>query len=149
MGALPAILWHHPVWAEIQQDVRMLPVLDDVGHALTPDEEVSLLSACLSSRSRLLYSAVMLALNTGIRYSEIRLLQWRQVDFAPTLTVGKSKTRSGAGRAIPLNSRIVGVLEMWASHFPNRQANHYVFPCEKYGASGEEDRFGFMGDAIA
>jgi integrase len=44
---------------------------------------------------------------------EIRLLQWRQVDFAAKiLTVGKSKT-------IPLNSRIVSVLEMWASQFPS------------------------------
>jgi hypothetical protein len=44
-------------------------------------------------------SAVMLALNTGMRYSEIRLLQWKDVDFSSQiLTVGKSKTQTGTGR---------------------------------------------------
>ena len=149
IGTLRAILRRHRVWAEIQQDVRMLPTLDDVGHALTCEEETALLSACLQSRSRLLYPAVMLALNTGMRYSEIRLLQWKQVDFAAKmLTVGKSKTRNGTGRFIPLNARILSVLEMWASQFPDREASHYVFPLEKCGAKGEEDTFGFTGSVV-
>jgi hypothetical protein len=42
----------------------MLATRDDVGHALTADEETGLLSECLNSRSRCLYPAVMIALNT-------------------------------------------------------------------------------------
>ena len=149
VGTLRAILRRHRVWAEIQQDVRMLPTLDDVGHAITPEEEAALLSACLKSRCRCLYLAVMLALNTGMRYSEIRLLRWIQVDFAAkVVTVGKSKTKTGTGRAIPLNSRILSVLEMWAAQFPGRQSAHFVFPSEKYGAAGEEDSFGFTAGPI-
>jgi len=92
----------------------------------------------------------MIALNTGMRYGEIRLLQWRQVDFSGRfVTVGKSKTQAGAGRAIPLNAKILNVLEMWAAHFPDRQPNHYVFPFEKYGAKGAEDSFGFTAGALA
>jgi len=107
------------------------------------------LSACLRSRSRSLYPAVMLALNTGMRYSEIRLLQWKQLDFtSKMLTVGKSKTRAGTGRFIPLNARILNVLEMWAAHFPDRELTHYVFPFEKCGARGEEDTFGFTAGVI-
>ena len=46
----------------------------------------------------LLYPAVMLALNTGMRYNEIPLLQWKQPEFmGKILTVGKSKTQSGTG----------------------------------------------------
>jgi len=91
---------------------------------------------------------VMLALNTGMRYSEIRLSQYKQVDFrAKLLTVGKSKTQSGTGRVIPLNSRILGVLQMWASQFSERELDHYVFPSEKCGANGQEDSFGFTGGA--
>jgi integrase len=91
----------------------------------------------------------MVALNTGMRYSEIRLLQWKQVDFATKLlTVGKSKTKTGTGRAVPLNARILSVLEMWAAHFPNRHSNHCVFSFEKYGAKGEEDSFGFTAGAV-
>jgi integrase len=52
----------------------MLPALNDVGHAITLEEEAALLTACLRSRCRCLYVAVMLALNSGMRYSEIRLL---------------------------------------------------------------------------
>jgi hypothetical protein len=47
VGTLHAILRRHRVWAEIQQDIRMLPTLDDVSYALAPCEEVALLSACL------------------------------------------------------------------------------------------------------
>jgi len=150
VGTLRAILRRHRVWGGIQQDVRMLDTTDDIGHALTADEEAALLSACLKSRSRCLYPAVMIALNTGMRYSEIRLLQWKQLDFiSHFLTVGKAKTRTGTGRVIPLNARILGVLEMWATHFPGRQPNHYVFPFEKYGAKGAEDTFGFTSGVVA
>ena len=88
VGTLRAILRRHRIWAEIQQDVRMLSTRDDIGHALTEEEEKALLQECLNSRCRQLYPAVMLALNTAMRYSEIRLLQWKQVDFvAKLLTV--------------------------------------------------------------
>jgi len=149
VGTLRAILRRHRIWAEIQQDVRMLPTFDDVGHAITGEEEAALLSACLKSRSRSLYPAVMLALNTGMRYSEIRLPRWKQVDFAgKVLTVGKSKTQTGSGRAIPLNARILSVLEMWAAQFSNRQPIHYVFPFERCGAKGEENNFGFTAGVV-
>jgi integrase len=150
VGTLRAILRRHRVWAEIQQDVRMLAVQDDIGRALPLQEEAALLSACLMSRCRCLYLAVMLALNTGMRYSEIRLLRWRQVDFlAEILTVGKSKSPTGTGRPIPLNGRILSVLENWAAEFPDRQPDHFVFAREKYGAAGEEDSFGFTAGPVS
>jgi integrase len=91
----------------------------------------------------------MLALNTGMRYNEIRLLRWRQLDFAARmLTVGKSKSPTGTGRAIPLNSRILSVLEMWAARFPGRQPAHFVFASEKYGAAGQTDTFGFTAGLV-
>lgn len=149
IGTMRAILRRHRVWSEIQQDVRMLSTLDDVGYALSAEEESALISACIRSRSRSLYPAVALALNTGMRYSEIRLLQWRQLDFSSkVLTVGKSKTRHGAGRVVPLNQRIINVLEMWALQFPIRQPNDYVFPFERCGAKGEENNFGFTEQVI-
>ncbi len=51
-------------------------------------------------------------------------------------------------RAIPLNSRILSVLEMWAVQFPGRQPAHFVFPSERYGAAGEEDHFGFTAGVV-
>lgn len=137
VGTLRAILRRNRLWAAIQPDVRMLPTRDDIGRAVTPEEETKLLAACSESRSRSLLPAVTLALNTCMRYSEIRLLKWQQVDLgARELKVGKSKTDFGTGRVIPLNTRAYAVLEFWASNFPDRQPSHYVFPSERYGAAG-------------
>ena len=117
----------------------MLPTREDIGKALTPDEETALLAACGESRSRSLLPAVTLALYTGMRYTEIRLLQWYQLDLkARWLTVGRSKTEAGRGRSIPLQSRAAAILEFWASIFPSREPTDYVFPFEKYGAAGDD-----------
>jgi integrase len=116
----------------------MLRVREDVGRAISRDEEDALLEACRASRSRSLFPAVLIALNTCMRYSELRLLKWAQVDLKScTLTVGNSKTEAGTGRPLPLNDRAVAIFGFWASLFPLREPNHFVFPAERYGASGD------------
>jgi integrase len=52
--------------------------------------------------------------------------------------VGKDKTVSGTGRIIPLNQRAQWALGVWATHFPERQQEHYVSPSERYGAAGDK-----------
>ena len=139
VGTLRAILKRHRLWANLQPDVRMLSAREDIGIALSHDAERALLSMCAESRSRSLLPAVLVALNTGMRYSEIRLLQWRQVDLAGrVLTVGRSKTQAGTGRAIPLNAAATEILRFWAEQFPKREAEHHVFPSERYGAGGDD-----------
>lgn len=139
IGTLRAILKRHRLWANIQPDVRMLPAREDVGIALSLGAERELLNACAESRSRSLLPAVLVALNTGMRYSEIRLLQWRQVDLnTRTLTVGRSKTQAGTGRVVPLNAAATEILRFWADQFPKRETQHHVFPSEKYGAGGDD-----------
>jgi integrase len=122
----------------------MLPTRDDIGRALTLHEEERLLSACEISRSRLLQPVVILALSTAMRYGEIRLLTWKQLDLdSATVVVGKSKTAAGTDRLIPLNSRALVTLRKLAEQFPDRCAYHYVFPSEKYGGFGDEFKAGF------
>lgn len=139
VGTIRAILRRYRLWAEVQPDVRMLPVPDDIGKALSKEDEKKLLDACADSRSRSLYPAVLVALNTGMRYSELRLLRWQQVDLErQTVRVGKSKTDAGTGRMIPLNDKATKVLKFWAERFPDREAEHFVFPSERYGAGGNK-----------
>ncbi len=139
IGTVRAILRRNRLWAAIQPDVRMLPTRDDIGQALTSGQEQKILQACSESRSRSLFPAVTLALNTCMRYSEIRLPRWEQVDFVGrNITVGKSKSENGTGRVIPLNARAYAVLEFWASNFPDRKPTDYVFPSERYGAAGDD-----------
>ena len=92
------------------------------------------------SRSRSLVPFVTLAIETGARYGVIRTLQWGCVDFENRcLKWGKDKTAAGTGRVIPLSQRAMAALSFWATHYPERKPEHYVFPAERYGAAG--DRF--------
>jgi integrase len=139
VGTIRAILRRYRLWANVQPDVRMLPTPDDIGKALSLEDEKKLLDGCAESRSRSLLPAVLLALNTGMRYSELRLLRWQQLDLdRRTVRVGKSKTKAGTGRVIPMNDKAAKVLKFWAEQFPNREAEHYVFPSERYGAGGDK-----------
>jgi len=73
-----------------------------------------------------------------MRYSELRLLTWEQIDLSScTLPVGHSKTESGTVRLLPLNDPAAAILPFWASLFPLREPSHFVFPAERYGASGD------------
>jgi integrase len=133
LGTLRGVLKRAKAWANIQQDVRMLPIRDDTGCALSSDERHRLLRACQESQGRWLLPAVTLALNTCMRTCEIRLLKWRQIDFDQrVLIVGKSKTRYGSGRRIPLNDDAMESLVRWAGQFPQRELDHLVFPSERY-----------------
>jgi integrase len=146
LGTVRAILRKNRMWGNIQPDVRMLKTDEDIGRALSAEEDVALITACGESRSRSLLPAVSVALSTAMRASEIRLLRWNQLDLARRrLIVGKSKTAAGTGRQLPLNDRAVKVLEFWASQFPDRKPTHYLFPAEKYGGAGAEDVYGFRG----
>ena len=141
LGTLRALLRRHRLWANLQPDVKMLPVRDGVGKALSGDEEEKLLTACAASRSRALHPAVTLALHTGMRRGEIQSLTWGQVDLKGRwLTVGHSKTDAGRGRAIPLNESALKVLEAWAAHFPSREPGHFLFASERYGIAGNDQR---------
>jgi integrase len=139
VGTIRAILRRHRLWANLQPDVRMLAVSEEHGKALPVADEKKLLDGCADSRSRSLLPAVLLALNTGMRYSELRLLRWEQIDLGRrTVRVGKSKTDAGTGRTIPLNDKAMKVIKFWAEQFPKRKPGHFAFPSERYGAGGDD-----------
>lgn len=131
VGVLRQVLDEGGFWRVLEPDVTMLPENQDVGRALSRDEESRLLAECKKADSAC-YTAVMLALNTTMRKSEIRLLRWHQIDWqARTLTVGRSKTEAGKGRVIPLNTDAFRAMLEWQAKFPDAKAEHYVFPrCE-------------------
>ena len=138
VGVLRGILKKAKLWREIADEVSFLPENPSPGRAISEEEEHRLLKACAESRNRGLYGVVMLALNTGMRAGEIRSLKWGQVDFlGRSLTVGKTKTKAGTGRPIPLNDRAFELLKHWRAQFSEPQLEHFVFPKEKYGLSGD------------
>jgi integrase len=143
LGLIRQVMIHHRVWQQIAPDVKMLREREDVGRALTRDEEVCLLSAAKKSASRSLYPAVLLSIHTGLRNEELRLLQWRQIDFLrEEVMVGKSKTSGGEGRIVPLSDTALRCLKDWRGQFPNAVPEHSVFPSERYGLHGAKGTFG-------
>ena len=134
---LGSILRHCGVWHTIQKGVKLLREPESAGRALETEEEKGLLAAA-SQVGRAqghwspIYPVTAVGLNTGMRHSEIRQLRWEQVNLETrVLIVGQSKTKAGSGRCVPLNQPAWAALDMWASRFPNRKPDQYVFPaCE-------------------
>jgi integrase len=146
LSTFRAILKRHGAWARIQPFIKALKVNDDVGVALTHEQEKALLEACSLSRSRSLLPFVITLLETGARFATVQNLRWCDVDFQGWhLTFGKDKTKAGSGRVVPLSPRAYETLKFWASTFPDRKSEHFVFPHQKYLGGGKKDHFGFIG----
>jgi integrase len=137
LQVLRQILKRYKLWANIQGDVRFERESENVGKAITEQEESQLLAACDSNL--LLRTVVSLALNTALRKNEIRTLRWRQIDLLErTLTVGRTKTEGGSNRLIPLNSLAYASLVRWSSRFAAAKPEDYIFPaCEAAGIERE------------
>lgn len=131
VGTLRSVLRRSGHWAALLPNFAMLPVPEDVGIQLTVAEVDRLVKACRESTARPLAPFVILALETGARYTTIRLLQWKNVNLEDRcLQWGKDKTKAGSYRMIPLNTKATAMLSLWASSFPERTPDHYVFPTE-------------------
>lgn len=134
IAVLRAVLRRTRLWANLQPEVRMLPMRRDVGRALTELETRRLLAACRESRSRGLYAAVLLSVKTGLRHCELRGLRWRAIDSRRrTLCVEVSKTAGGEGRVIPLSVAAWEALQAWRRLFPQARGEDFVFPAERAG----------------
>jgi integrase len=137
IACLSSILGEYGLWDALRRDVKRAQENESAGRVLSAEEEKWLL-ACASNVGQYqgawtpLYTVTVLALNTGLRHTEIRRLKWKNLDLSNRLLrVGESKTDSGRGRPIPLTQPAWAVLEMWSSRFPARTPEHYVFPaCE-------------------
>jgi integrase len=123
-------LKRYKLWANLQGDVKFERESEQIGRAMTEEQETGLLAACESNP--LLRTVVTLALNMALRKNEIRTLRWQQIDLIErTLTGGRTKTEGGGGRLIPLNSVAYAALVRWAGRFLQSKPEDYVFPaCE-------------------
>jgi integrase len=122
-------------WYLFADEIRPLPVRQNIGRVLSYDEKLRLLKLA-SSRPEWQNAAwaATLALNTTMRGCEIKQLRWRDVDLIErALTVQRSKTEAGE-RVIPLNSdawNTILLLYKRAQGLGEVRREHYVFPaCE-------------------
>ena len=128
--------WHH-----FSEEIRPLPVRENIGRALTYEEKVRLLKrAAARPEWQTAAWAARLALNTTMRGCEIKGLRWCDVDMiGRTLTVRRSKTEAGE-RVIPLNAdawEVILALYRQAQGLGNPEPGHYLFPAVRKARHGE------------
>ncbi|QMV32530.1 integrase [Ralstonia phage Anchaing] len=93
---------------------------------LSPKEQVALFAACADTRGGYLRPIVELALETGMRQSELVGLEWERINLAKrTIRLMEGQTKNGHGRAVPLSRRAVEVLEAIA---PEAERHGRLFP---------------------
>jgi len=100
---------------------------------LADDERGRLLEECPKSDSPDLYCALVLALATGARRSEILCLRWGQVDFTRH-AITLLETKNGEIRSLPLVGHAFGLMDARAKVrridtdlvFPGRKENRLV-----------------------
>jgi len=106
LDVLRGVLKRAKRWHLMADDIRPLPVRQNVGRVLAHVEKLRLLKLATSKpewqNARL---AALLAFNTTMRAGEIRGLRWRDIDLIDrTLRVQRATTKTDAGeRTIPLN----------------------------------------------
>ncbi|EGF31261.1 site-specific recombinase, phage integrase family [Oxalobacteraceae bacterium IMCC9480] len=81
---------------------------------LSSDELPLFLKACRDSANSHLYLAVVLALTTGGRKSEVMSLRWRQIDMKRR-TAMLGDTKNGDARALPLSGEALALLQASAT----------------------------------
>lgn len=139
VATLRLIMKRYKLWRAIEDDVHMLPEdEDEVGRALEGEEAAKLLEACFRSSQPSLYPAIVIHCNTGLRDAELRRARWNQVDFTTAeFQVGKSKTKGGKGRIIPLNRPAMEAFTAWKARWPNAKPDDFIFPSEKLAFKGK------------
>ena len=122
--------WHH-----FADEVRPLPVRENIGRALTYEEKVKLLKRAASRHEwQTAAWAARLALNTTMRGCEIKGLRWSDVDMiGRALTVKRSKTEAGE-RVIPLNAdawEVILALYRRSQGLGGFELGNFLFPAIK------------------
>ncbi len=136
VNILRQILKVYGLWSPIGERVKGLRERKDVGRAISPEDERRLIEAAAKSRSPALLPLLIISLDSGLRASEVRFLQrkdlkleWRNgLIERRELAVAKSKTEAGTGRIVPFTSRVCAALTLWLSRFPDADDGNYVFP---------------------
>lgn len=125
--------------SKVEIEIKPLKHEADNGRALTVEDKARLFSLAASNPAwRRAFLAARLAASTGMRSSELRGILWRDVG-TDSITVRKSKTDAGRGRAIPLNEASRSALQELASEYDVR-SEFPVVPFKSWRSAWESLR---------
>jgi len=131
--------------SDLWPGLKSLKERNDIGKALTPEQEAQLLAATVKAESPLIGPFVRIALTTGMRSGEILGLTWGRVNLLERfIVVGESKTTASSGRIIPMNEDLYQVLIAFADWHQQEcggiAPERYVFPIRKVRGRYENTR---------
>lgn len=145
---LRMILKHFNLWWPMADVVKMVRERQNVGKALSHEEETRLIDAAARSGSPVLLPLIVLSLDTGLRAAEVRALRRKDLKavfkdnhiiegevFVPT-----SKTEAGTGRTVPLTLRACKAMTLWFAQIPETGPEAYLFPRHQVGFDGNTRR---------
>lgn len=100
--------WKELRWLQENPVLSISKMSESVGSGrkLSDDERKALLAACRADHDLNIECCVVLALATGLRQANIRLLKWEDVDFT-NWTLAIRKTKNGDARTVP----VVGIAQ--------------------------------------
>lgn len=98
-------------WLSVSPMTRVGKLKESGGRTrfLSLDEIQRLLEACKNSRNKLLYPVVVVALTSGMRYSEIVTMKWDQLDLDKGF-IHLFKTKNGTERIVPISNELISLL---------------------------------------
>ena len=141
LAALSAVCkwaWKELRWlpANPVLSVSKMTESEGVVRFLSDDERAALFKACRAHRNPNIYTAVVLALATGARASNIRFLRWEDVDRDQwTLTI--RETKNGTPRTIPVVGAAQAALQAQYKADPTKEG--WVFKGARDDAPGTFD----------
>lgn len=94
---------------------------------LSEEELPRFLQHCRDSNNAQLYLAVLLALTTGARQSEVMGLRWPQIDLIRR-TATLHDTKNGDSRQLPLSGEVLGLLREQSKRQPTGDGDDRLFP---------------------
>jgi integrase len=98
-------------WGYLEQvpDIELPKKPEDRQRYLEQEEITALLKTCAKSKNPYLHAIVTLALNTGMRKSELLGLEWERVNLS-TSQLTLYRTKSGKPRSVPVNEAVYDAL---------------------------------------
>ncbi|OCI91453.1 integrase [Agrobacterium sp. 13-626] len=104
--------WGMPLARNVVKLVRRPVIRNERSRRLTDDEEQRLLDGCDGGKIPFFKALLVVAIETGMRRSEILGLQWGDISHNRRV-ITLSMTKNGSGREVPLSQRAFDTLTAW------------------------------------
>lgn len=142
LAALSAVCkwaWKEKQWLPSNPVLAVTKARESTGivRFLSDDERVAVLDACRASKDANIHCAVMLALATGARYSNLRNLTWADVDLKQW-RLRFTETKNGQPRYVPVVGSAKAALQAQFDRDPTGEG--WVFKGSTDDAPAQIDR---------